>query len=434
MEKYINLQLFAEAGTLVNASGNYINAYTGDVTAFAGNDTMAPTLKTFYDTELLENARSKLVFTQFGKKQALPKGRGKTVEWRKWNTLEKAMTPLTEGVIPTGKKFGQTSINVSISQHGDYVAVTDVLELHATDDVILGATEEEGAAAGATMDTLVRNELATGTNVIFADSINTGSSDAYVSTPASRAALSSAAATFSKFTPDMVNKAATLLKKLKAPTFDGYYVAVIHPSVAYDLRNATEWKEFHKYSDAAPIFRGEIGTMHGVRFVETTEAPVLNGEDLASDSRTLTINLGAGYTAANSVVFDGGTVEADALIGRYVIINGTKTKVTDNTTTGLTLETAVTCSDNAVIYPGEGGAAGAAVYLTMFFGKGAYGLVDPDGAGLEMIVHSKNEIGGPLNQFSTVGYKFSHATKILYQDRMVRVESTSSYSGTDEAN
>ena len=48
----INLQLFADAGTLVNATGNYVNAYTGDTTDFSGSNTLSGELKTFYDTEL----------------------------------------------------------------------------------------------------------------------------------------------------------------------------------------------------------------------------------------------------------------------------------------------------------------------------------------------------------------------------------------------
>ena len=54
--------------------------------------------------------------------------------------------------------------------------------------------------------------------------------------------------------------------------------------------------------------------------------------------------------------------------------------------------------------------------------------------GLEMIVKPKEVAGGPLNQFSTAGYKLSQGAKILYEERMVRVESCSSYSDTDEAN
>ncbi|MBQ9373535.1 MAG: hypothetical protein IJU06_01900, partial [Oscillospiraceae bacterium] len=89
------------------------------------------------------------------------------------------------------------------------------------------------------------------------------------------------------------------------------------------------------------------------------------------------------------------------------------------------------------LLPGEGGNAEhgpCAVYGTLFFGKDAFGVVDPEGMGMEMIIKDASQIGGPLNQFSTVGYKFESAAKILYQNRMVRVESCSAYSGTDEAN
>ena len=143
----IGFQFFADAGTLVNATGNYVNAGTGATTAFSGNDTLTPTMKTFYDTQLLENARPELVHAQFAGKQALPRNHGKTVEWRKWNTLKDA-DELTEGVIPTGQKMGQTSMTASIKQIGTYVSVSDQLELHALDNVILGATEELGASAG----------------------------------------------------------------------------------------------------------------------------------------------------------------------------------------------------------------------------------------------------------------------------------------------
>ena len=139
MKKYfiLNLQLFAEAGTLVNATGNYVNAYTGDTTAFDSTNTLAGELKTFYDTELLENARIEMFYAQFAKKQKLPANHGTTVEWRKWNTFAKA-SKLQEGVIPSGQKFGMSSKTGSIAQYGTYAAITDTLELRAYDDTILG--------------------------------------------------------------------------------------------------------------------------------------------------------------------------------------------------------------------------------------------------------------------------------------------------------
>ena len=342
MEK-LRLQLFADGGTVVNTTGGSVDAYTG---AAVASTAMSPTMKTYYDTELLENSRPQLVFSQLGKKQPLPARHGKTVEWRKFNTFDKALTPLQEAVIPTGKQFGMTAATVEVQQFGDYTSISDRLDLHAVDPVILGATEEMGAAAGATADTLVRNALLTGTNVMYAPN---------GSTPVtSRANLTAAC----KLTPDVVHKAVTWLKKCKAPKFDGkWYVAVIHPSVAYDLTSSAEWVEAHKYAGVTEIFNGEIGQLRGCRFIETTEAPILSG-----------------------------------------------------------------------------GSGGAKVYATLFFGKNAFGVVDPEGMGLELIVKDKETVGGPLNQFSTVGYKFEAATKILYQERMVRVESGSTFSGEDAVN
>lgn len=335
-----------DAGTLVNATGNYVNAYDGTSAAFSGTNTLTSTMKTYYDTELLENARPELIHTQFSKKQGLPANKGKTIEWRKWNTLADAGA-LTEGVIPTGQKLGQSSINAAITQYGTYVTVSDQLELHAIDDVILGATEELGASAGSTMDKLARNVIVSGTNVIYADKVETTG----ITEITSRGDLIKAC----KLTPTMVNKAVTMLKKMKAPKINGKYIAVIHPSVAYDLRQSDEWIEAHKYAKTEELFSGEIGELHGVRFVETTEAKI--------------------YTST-----------------------------------------------------------GGAVYCSLFLGKDAYGAIDPDGAAMEMIIKDKEEIGGPLNQFSTLGYKFSTAFKVLYDDRMVRVESCSEYSDVDEEN
>ena len=139
------LQLFADAGTVVNTlvkngNSNYTNAYTGEaVTPNPSTNTLAPELKTFYDTELLENTRVETFYAQFGRKQRLPKNGGTTVEWRKFNTFDKA-SELKEGVIPSGQQFGASSQTASITQYGTYTSITDKLEMRAYDPVILAAT------------------------------------------------------------------------------------------------------------------------------------------------------------------------------------------------------------------------------------------------------------------------------------------------------
>lgn len=357
MEKF-DIQYFADAGSVVNATVGYVNSGSGEVSAFEGKDTLSPQLKSFYDTELLENARAEMFYAQLGKKQPLPANHGSTVEWRKWNTFERAKQ-LQEGVIPSGQKFGVSAKTGIINQYGTYTSISDKLEMRAYDDIILGATEEMGASAAETQEVLIRDALLTNTNVLYCD--NVSADGAVVSTPASCAEME-AGETMAALTPEMVNKAVTIMKKNRVPRINGRYYAVIHPSVAHDLRQSNAWVEAHKYAAPGEIFNGEIGEIHGVRFIENVFAPVLGGDDYSNK-------------------------------------------------------------------------AGTVSYATYFFGLNAFGIVDPEGGALEMIVHDKSEIGGPLNQFSTVGYKFeTNGATVLYPERLLRVMSCSSFSATDEVN
>ena len=130
----LNLQLFADAGSVVNTLTNgYVNANTG-ASVDAGGNSLSAEVKVFYDTELLENARPNLVYAQFAKKQPLPARHGGTVEWRKFNTFKPA-SRLIEGVIPEGQKGGTTTKTGYIAQYGTYVAVADVLEMRAYDSI-----------------------------------------------------------------------------------------------------------------------------------------------------------------------------------------------------------------------------------------------------------------------------------------------------------
>lgn len=435
MNTFVNasyLQLFADAGTLVNATTHFVNAYDGTTEPFDANHSMNGELKTFYDTELLENARPELYFAQFAKKQPLPINHGGTVEWRKWNTFKKA-TELQEGVIPVGQKFGVSVKTASIKQYGTYTAITDRLETRAYDDTILGATEEMGASLAETQETLIRDALLVNTNVLYCDNIKMDD-ETVVSTPNEASEMKSGATVRSILTPTMVNKAATKLKKDRAKKINGKYYAVIHPSVAFDIRETNGWIETKKYADPENIKNGEIGELHGVRFIENTFAPVFKDTTYAGAKLSAAVTAGA----TTSISFDGVVVEDDELIGSYVWFGENYAEITDNTSSTITFAsmTAQAVSDDTPIFisDGEGIEGGGATYATYFFGADAFGIIDPEGGAAEMIIKDKSEIGGPLNQFSTIGYKLETGTAVLYPERLLRVMSCSAYSDVDEAN
>ena len=250
MKYFINLQLFAEANT--------------NVTTDSG---LSVEMKTYYDMALLDEAGANLIHDQFGQKRPIPQGSGKTIEFRKFTSLEKATTPITEGVTPNGKKLEATSVTATVDQYGDYVTMSDMLDLTAIDNVILEATKLIGRQAGLTLDTVVRNKINAGTNVSYCPKLGADGAETAVTT---RAGLDTSCA----LTVKAVQKAVAKLRGQNAPSINGKYVGIIHPYVAYALMRDPEWIDAHKYANPTNLYEGEIGEIAGVRFVESTEAKI----------------------------------------------------------------------------------------------------------------------------------------------------------------
>ena len=227
-------------------------------------------MKTFYDMTLIDEAAPALVHDQFGQKRPIPKNGGKTIEFRKFNTLPKAMTPLTEGVTPQGKNLEVQTITATVNQYGDYITMSDMLELTAIDNVIVEALKLLGRQGGATLDTVVRNILQAGTNVTYCPKVAADGAETAVT---SRDALDNTCVLTVKVIQQVVAK----LRAQNAPTIQGKYIAIIHPYAAYDLMRDPEWIDAHKYATPENLYEGEIGEIGGVRFVQTTEAKIYEG-------------------------------------------------------------------------------------------------------------------------------------------------------------
>lgn len=94
-------------------------------------------------------------------------------------------------------------------------------------------------------------------------------------------------------------------------------------------------------------------------------------------------------------------------------------------------------STEAKVYTGTGCPSGLAVFGSLFFGDGAYGVTEIEGGGLETIVKQKGSAGtaDPLNQRSSVGWKALKTAELLIPNYLVRVESCSKrFSATAQAN
>lgn len=231
--------------------------------------------KTYYDRNLLENAKTKLVHAEHGQTRNIPLNSGKTVEFRRWTLFDPAdvVGGLTEGVTPDGQALKQTNVEATVAQYGAYVEVSDMLKTTAYDDVMEGATDMLGEQVGTAVDWIVRNAMCQTTTVQFAGG-NTA-----------RTAIEST----DKLTVTEVRKAVRTLKKNKAKMFSGsgkkpHFICICSPDATYDLQDDSLWQDVSKYSNAEAVYSGEIGRLFGVVFVESTEAKIYAGGGAAIGS------------------------------------------------------------------------------------------------------------------------------------------------------
>lgn len=248
--KFENMALLALNLKLFDGNGNT------NVTTYSG---LSDEMKTYYSDYLIDQAEAKLVHNQFGQKKPIPEGKGKTVEFRKYDPLPKLTTPIAEGVTPDGQKINMGVIHATVKQYGGYVELSDILLLTAIDNNLAQATKLLGSQAGRTLDTITRETINAGNNILV-----------YNGTLDDRTEITKE----HKLTVDCIRRAVRYLKVMNAEPYDDSYVAIIHPDCSYDLMSDPEWKYPHQYADTENIYNGEIGKVAGVRFVETTEAKV----------------------------------------------------------------------------------------------------------------------------------------------------------------
>lgn len=236
-------------------------AYTNQDTNMTTSAGLSPSMITYYNRTLLQTFEPELVHLQFAETYPMPLNNGLVMNMRKLLPLEGSTEALDEGNPGDGVLLSEVELTVNLEQYGQYGRFTDKFDF-ANIDWNLARKVKTFADAGArSIDTLVREELATCPNVIYAGG------------KTSRGALTSE----DKLTSRELRRAVKMLKKARAKKFDGYYVAIINPDVHFDLQDDEHFIAVSQYQDKENIYTGEIGRFWGVRLVETTESKIFEG-------------------------------------------------------------------------------------------------------------------------------------------------------------
>ena len=185
---------------------------------------------------------------------------------------------LTEGVPPTNApyKFIFEFITRTLQQYGSYAQVSDIVdetEFLNTGDAIM---EKFGEEAALWADTLIRDACINGTT-----EEPTKFQKMYAGTATDFTTLLALTAAQGRFSGDDLIDAVTKLRLNKAKPFDdGCFVAVVSPDQERDLieEQGTAWTYASAINKPEQIWKGEIGTLSGIKVVRATNPSRQNVE------------------------------------------------------------------------------------------------------------------------------------------------------------
>jgi len=227
-------------------------AYTGSTTSSLSGE-----LIKYLEKRFLLRSRNAIVFGEGAKKQTLPVNSGTTITFNRYSQMAVATTALTEGTNPANSVPTGTQVTATIAQYGGVLPVTDLLFVTSIDRSAKEKTDLAAQWMAETIDTLNRNELATGSTVQFANG---------------RAALTAVTST-DVLTSTEVRRARRTLRKNNAIVYDdGSFLGKVGPDTSFDLVNDSVWLAVSEYGDSAKshIFNQEVGKLFQVRFIEAS--------------------------------------------------------------------------------------------------------------------------------------------------------------------
>lgn len=283
--------------------------------AFTGTAAMANLVQTTYDRALEFALRAQPTFRMIADKrpvqQAMP---GSSVVFEIYQDLAQQITPLNELVDPDAVAAGNpTTVSVTLNEYGNSILVSNKLDLFSFTDVTAGLVNQVAWNLIDSVDLVVQNVLALGTQTIRTDGTTVGYG--FGTTPTNPIAVT-AIDSDSFFNSTMARLSVAQLRTNKVhPNKGSYYTAYIHPQVSYDLRRevgAAAWRDPHNYSAAGNIWAGEIGEYEGACYIETPRC-----QNVQSGA-----GAGATQTRVYNTYFTGQQALAEAVAEEFHTVRG----------------------------------------------------------------------------------------------------------------
>ncbi|MBU82130.1 MAG: N4-gp56 family major capsid protein [Chloroflexi bacterium] len=253
------------------------------LTGYSSDTALTPAIQTIWSKEILFQAMPVLRFEQFAvKKTELGVMPGLTVNFMRYTNLtvdQSTGATLTEGTRMEPTALSASQIQITVSERGQAISVTELLLNASFDDVMASSSRLLGRHMAQSMDIEARNTLYKA-GVPFG-----GGSATAPSVTFGRTKQSGARTTVSPYdggtigtvdgpgylSPTTIKDAVETLAGENIPRIGDTYVCFVHPSQSRSLRDWPEFIEVTKYAAPGNFMLGEIGRLYDVVFIETTQ-------------------------------------------------------------------------------------------------------------------------------------------------------------------
>jgi len=248
----------------------------------------------YYEKKALEYVKANLVATKYGQLFRMPRNSGRTAVFTRFEPLPVNTTPLTNQPTPSeGVSIATRQVQATIEEYGNYIDLDTFTDITSFVPLVDQATDLLAYNAQQTLDAVAMKELLGGSNVLYAGGAS------------SRDDLTGD----KPLTKTEIREAVKRLKRKNIPPFeDGYYVCFIHPDKLTELFTDQELISL-AFTKKDAFETGVVGTFAGVKFVETTQLPILEVTDSNGNTHPVYQTLIFGKNAYGVVQIDGNTFQ-----------------------------------------------------------------------------------------------------------------------------
>jgi N4-gp56 family major capsid protein len=219
--------------------------------------TLTQEVQTIYEKTFLDRAEFEYIFSEGSQERNVPSNQGGSVRFTRHTPLAVSTTALTEGTNPAEGNLSAANVTAQLAEYGTTVKISRFLSLTGIDANNEEKIEVVGQNMGETVDTLTRNELASGAT----------------------AQLAGGAATVANISITNVmnvaeiRKAVRTLKKNKAKRYQNNiapWMGKLGPDTSYDVTADNTFINADIYDNSAEkLYNGELGKILGTRLLES---------------------------------------------------------------------------------------------------------------------------------------------------------------------